>query len=211
MSEAHQNLLIMGKSVFDIEYQQSDLASKIVVGLERISQVFKVLLWEHAKSLGLSPTQIQIMVFLANHKPEYCTVSYLAKEFNITKPTVSDAIKVLEKKELIGKDFSSSDNRSYTVFLSDEGKAIVFRTEKFANPIKNQVDKLDAESLNQLYKSISQLIYGLNSSGLLTVQRMCFSCKFHSETEDGHFCNYLNRKLHYSDMRLDCSEFEDLP
>lgn len=211
MSEVHHSLLIMGKSVFDIDYQQTDLASKIVVGLERISQVFKVLLWEHAKSLGLSPTQIQIMVFLANHKPEYCTVSYLAKEFNITKPTVSDAIKVLEKKQLIGKDFSSSDNRSYTVFLSDEGKAIVLQTEKFANPIRNQVDKLDLESLNQLYKSISQVIYGLNSSGLLTVQRMCFSCKFHRESKDGHFCNYLNRKLHYSDMRLDCSEFEDLP
>lgn len=198
----------MEKSVFNIEYQQTDLASKIVVGLERISEVFKVLLWDHAKSIGLSPIQIQILVFLDNHKPEYCTVSYLAGEFNITKPTVSDAIRVLEKKGLINKDHSSADNRSYSIFLTDDGKGIVLKTEQFANPIKNQLATIDSESLNLLYTSINHLIYGLNKSGLLTVQRMCFACKFHRKTKNEHFCNYLNVKLHHSDIRIDCPEFE---
>lgn len=198
----------MGKSVFNIEHQQTDTASKIVVGLERISEVFKVLLWEHAKTIGLSPIQIQILVFLANHKPQYCTVSYLASEFNITKPTVSDAIKLLEKKNLIVKEYSSSDSRSYAIFLSEEGKSVVIQTEQFANPIKNQLDTIDNDSLNHLYQSITHLIYGLNTSGLLTVQRMCFACKFHSKTKNDHFCSYLNTKLHYQDIRMDCPEFE---
>lgn len=203
-----QQNLFMEKSVFNIEHQQTDLASKVVVGLERISEVFKVLLWEHAKIIGISPIQIQILVFLDNHKPEHCTVSYLANEFNITKPTVSDAIKALEKKSLIDKDYSSSDSRSYTIFLSDKGKTIVGQTEQFANPIKNQLATIDTEKLNQLYISISQLIYGLNKTGLLTVQRMCFACKFHSEIKNEHFCNYLNIKLQHSDIRMDCPEFE---
>ena len=198
----------MKKSIFNIEHQQTDLSSKIVAGLERISEVFRVLLWEHAKTLGLSPIQIQILVFLANHKTDYCTVSYLANEFNITKPTISDAIKVLERKKLIEKDYSSSDSRSYTVFLSEEGKSVVFQTEHFANPIKDQLSVIDQVDLDQLYLTITQLIYGLNHSGLLTVQRMCFACKFHSKTENGHFCNYLNAKLQHSDIRIDCPEFE---
>ena len=198
----------MGKSIFNIEHQQTNLSSKIVVGLERISEVFRVLLWEHAKANGLSPIQIQILVFIANDKAEYCTVSYLASEFNITKPTISDAIKALEKKKLIEKDYSSSDSRSYTVFLSEKGKSVVFQTEHFANPIKDQLSVIDNVDLDQLYLTITQLIYGLNRSGVLTVQRMCYACKFHSKTENGHFCNYLNTELQHSDIRIDCPEFE---
>ena len=106
----------MEKSIFNPEQQQHDISSKIVVGLERISEVFKVLLWEKAKKVGLSPIQIQLLLFIAFHKQELCNVSHLAKEFNITKPTVSDAIKILAQKEMILKDFSSTDSRSYTIY-----------------------------------------------------------------------------------------------
>jgi len=92
----------MNKSIFDPQNQEGDLSGKIVIGLERISEVIKVLLWEKAKDLCLSP--IQILIFVAYHKSAYCNVSHLAKEFNITKATISDAIKTLLKKELILKD-----------------------------------------------------------------------------------------------------------
>ena len=85
----------MDKSVFNPDFQQKDISSKLVAGLERISEVFKVLLWEKAKQVSLSPIQIQILIFIAYHKQELCNVSHLAREFNITKPTVSDAIKIL--------------------------------------------------------------------------------------------------------------------
>jgi len=197
----------MEKSIFNTQHQQMDVASKIVVGLERISEVFKVLLWEHAKSIGLSPIQIQILIFLAYHKKEFCNVSHLAIEFNVSKPTISDAVKVLEKKELIIKDFSSADSRSYTIQLSENGQAVVSKTERFANPIKNHLANID--DLENLYESLSKLIYGLHTSGLLTVQRMCFACKFHEKTANGHFCNLLNKPLLSNDIRLDCPEFEN--
>ncbi|MEL6557873.1 MAG: MarR family transcriptional regulator, partial [Bacteroidota bacterium] len=49
----------MKNSTFNPEQQQKDISSKIVAGLERVSEVFKVLLWEKAKQVGLSPIQIQ--------------------------------------------------------------------------------------------------------------------------------------------------------
>ena len=39
----------MRKSTFHLEHQHKDINSKIIVGLERISEAFRVLLWEHAK------------------------------------------------------------------------------------------------------------------------------------------------------------------
>ena len=90
-------------SVFNLQDQNSDLNSKIVAGLERLSQVFRILLWEKAKEQGLSPIQIQLLIFIQHHSADKATISYLAQEFNFTKPTISDAIKVLEEKNLLKK------------------------------------------------------------------------------------------------------------
>ena len=91
----------MNDSIFNPEFQNQNTSSKIIVALERISEAFKVLLWDKAKEYGLSPIQIQILIFVAYHKQELCNVSHLANEFNITKPTVSDAIKALVNKNYI--------------------------------------------------------------------------------------------------------------
>jgi len=201
----------MGKSVFNIEFQQKSITSKIVVGLERISEVFKVLLWEHAKVIGLSPIQIQILIFIAYHKSELCNVSHLAKEFNITKPTVSDAIRVLDKKKYIIKDYSSSDSRSYSILLSDLGRKTVAETENFANPIETQLKKSETADLENVFETLSKLIYQLQNNGILTVQRTCFGCKFYDKSENRNYCNLMEKELLTSDIRLDCPEYEEKP
>ena len=186
-----------------------DVSSKIVTGLERISEVFKLLLWKKAKHIGLSPIQIQILIFVAFHKSELCNVSHLAKEFNVTKPTISDAIKVLVKKELVFKDFSPTDQRSYTIQLTNTGKDIVAQTEDFASPLKTQVDTLDTTQLDDFFDTLSSLIYKLNQSELLTVQRTCYACKFYQKNEKTDYCNLLQATLKKQDIRLDCPEFEE--
>ena len=200
---------IMNKSVFNPKQQEQDISSKIVVGLERVSEVFKILLWEKTKLVGLSPIQIQILIFITYHKQELCNVSHLAKEFNITKPTISDAVKILDKKKMIIKDYSSSDSRSYTLLVSALGKDIVEQIHDFANPLKTQVDNLEPNDLQSVFRSLSELIYKLNRNGILTVQRTCFGCKFHEKNDLSDYCNLLEEKLLNQDIRLDCPEFEE--
>ncbi|MFL1012531.1 MarR family winged helix-turn-helix transcriptional regulator [Flavisericum labens] len=199
----------MSDSIFNPDFQQQNLSSKIVAGLERISEVFKVLLWEKAKLLGLSPIQIQILIFINYHKLEFCNVSHLAKEFNVTKPTISDAVRVLEKKELIKKVTSSTDSRSYAIQLAGSGVNIISETENFAQPLKAQLENIDNNELEDTFKTLSLLIYKLNRTGVLTVQRTCYGCKFYENTENKHFCNLLEKELLNTDIRLDCPEFEE--
>lgn len=201
----------MKKSSFNIEFQQHSVTSKIVVGLERISEVFKVLLWEHAKTIGLSPIQIQILIFINYHKKDLCNVSHLAMEFNITKPTVSDAIKVLNKKGYVTKKYSSHDSRTYSILLTDLGKKIVVSTENFADPLVNQLNTIGEADLENLLKSLSKLIYQLNNSGILTVQRTCYACKFYDKSEGRDYCTLMEKELLTSDIRLDCPEYEQKP
>jgi len=198
----------MSDSIFNPNHQEDDIQSKIIAGMERISEAFKVLLWEKAKLLGLSPIQIQILIFIQYHKLEFCNVSHLAKEFNVTKPTISDAVRVLLKKELIEKVFSSSDSRSYAIQLSDSGKDIVTQTENFAQPLKAQLDGIDQQDLESTYKTLSELIYKLNRIGVLAVQRTCYACKFYQKNDRQHYCNLLDTELLNSEIRIDCPEFE---
>lgn len=194
-------------SVFNLEDQNSDIDLKITAGLERLSLVFKTLLWEKAKVYNLSPIQIQILIFIDNHSTEKSTVSYLAKEFNVTKPTISDAIRVLENKLLISKTGQGSDNRSYYISLSPEGKAIVLDCNKYTLPITNYISQIDPLEKEIIWKNIFNLIHQLVKTDVITVQRCCTSCINYSYDGHSHFCKLLQLELKTKDLRIDCGEF----
>ena len=197
----------MKKSVFDPELQQLDLSSKMVSGLERVSQAFKVLLWDKAKELGLSPIQIQLLIFCAHHKSGLRNVSTLAREFNVTKPTISDAVKALYSKKLIQKEYSDTDNRSYTIVLSEAGKVIVRNTENFADPILESLLNISENEKTTFFQVLSRLLFQLSRKGVLSVQRTCYSCRFYQKGEEDHYCNLLQKALTTNEIRIDCEDY----
>ena len=66
----------MSRSVFDVNGQLQSIERKIVVALERISEAFRVLLWEEAKEHSLSPIQVQLLIFCAYHAAEKRKVGF---------------------------------------------------------------------------------------------------------------------------------------
>jgi DNA-binding MarR family transcriptional regulator len=195
-------------SVFNLENQNAHLDNKIVAGLERLSQVFRILLLEKAKEHSLSPVQIQLLIFIQYHSPDKTTISYLAQEFNLTKPTISDAIKALEQKKLIKKFTDHRDTRSYTIQLTLSGKRVVTETENFANPLISIIAKSNDTDKKVLWENISKLIIQLHKLAIISVQRTCFNCQHYAIENKTHFCNLLNQKLDAQDIRIDCGEFE---
>lgn len=195
-------------SLFNLDNQNENLDNKIVAGLERLSQVFRILLWEKAKIHSLSPVQIQLLIFIQHHSADKTTVSYLSREFNVTKPTISDAIKILEKKKLIQKVADKADTRSYMINLTAAGKKIVLETENFTNPLTEIISKITSTDKKVLWANITTLIIKLNKLEVISVQRTCFNCKHYFIKNKGSFCNLLGIKLLAKDIRIDCGEFE---
>jgi len=113
-------------------------------------------------------------------------VSYLAKEFNVTKPTISDAVRVLLKKGYVEKDYSPTDNRRYNLQLSTSGKELIKELLDYHLPISNEIQGINEAELKVCFDTISKLIYQLNQKGIIQVQRIC--CQ---------------------EIRLDCLEFEE--
>lgn len=198
----------MNSSPFHLQHQNQHIESKIVVALERISSAFRVLLWNESKSNSLSPIQIQILIFLLFHDLEKCKVGYLAQEFNVTKATISDSVKVLIKKQLIKKEPDTTDTRSFYIALTSEGKITAKKSASFAQSIEQPLYQLSKSQKEVLLQSLLEMIYKLNQQGIITIQRMCFTCRFYEQKNNKHFCKLLDKSLNKNDLRVDCKEHE---
>ena len=198
----------MNYSSFHLTEQNQKIESRIVVALERISESFRVLLWNESKENSLSPIQIQILIFIYFHSLEKCKVGYLADEFNMTKATISDSVKVLLSKELVTKETDPIDTRSFSLSLTNEEKKIAKKSSLFASSIEQPIEKLTQEQKTIMLNGLLKLIYDLNKSGIITIQRMCFTCSNYQLEQGVHYCKLLKSKLAENELRVDCPEHE---
>jgi DNA-binding MarR family transcriptional regulator len=200
----------MKKSAFNLQHQNSNTESKIVAALERIAQAFRVLLWNESREYSVSPIQVQLLIFLLHHNREKRKITYLADEFNMTKATISDAVKSLEEKLLIKKEYEPADTRSYIIQLTKKGQQVAEKVSFFTEELQVPVEKLHPSDKENILLSLLGIIRHLNQSGVITIQRMCFQCTHYKAANNGkvHFCKLLNQKLETTDLRIDCPEYE---
>jgi hypothetical protein len=53
-----------------------------------------------------------------------------------------------------------------------------------------------------------KLIHELNKAGIITIQRMCFTCSHYQNNTGQHYCKLLQSTLATTDLRVDCPEHE---
>lgn len=187
-------------------YSDQSTEGKIVASLERISQAFRVLLWQESKKYSLTPLQLQILLFLYTQSEEKRKVSYLAGEFNVTKASMSETIKKLEQKGLIVKEDGSTDARSYIIHLAERGIEIAEDASGFAKEIYTPIAQLGRDEKKSLLLSLIKIIGHLNKREVVSVLRMCTTCSYYqpSVDENTDFCALLNQSFHHSEVRVDC-------
>jgi DNA-binding MarR family transcriptional regulator len=201
------------ESVFEPSSQHGDVDSKIVAALERLSRVFRLLLREKALEHDLSPIQAQFLVHLLFRDVELRRVGRIAEEFGLTRATVSDAVGSLEKKGLIYRDPWPGDKRVATLRLTPAGEKLAVELSTWANTVKEHLDSSPPEEKEVVMRFLMQLIASLQRSGIITISRMCMTCRFfrpdaHPGSDLPHHCALLDAPLAGSDLRIDCPEHE---
>lgn len=203
-------------SVFEPSAQHGDVDGKVVASLERLSQVFRLLLQEEAQKRGLSPIQARFLVYLLYHDVELRRVGQLAEEFEITPATVSDAISSLEEKELVFREQWPEDGRVVTLALTPEGERVAAELLGWADVIRDHLNSCSVEEKEVVMRFLMGLISSLQKSGIITVSRMCVTCRFfrpeaHPGDASRHHCALLDVPLADVDLRVDCPEHELSP
>lgn len=199
-------------SPFDPSHHNAhdDVAAKLVVALERIATAYRVMQWNQAKDMGLQPIQLQVLTFLHFHPAKHCTVTALAAEFALTKASMSDTVKSLEQKGLVGRAADPADARSHYLFLTDKGKAEAAAAPHYADAMLPALDGLDAAAKEKLLEGLLSVIQQLHAAGIITVQRMCQTCAHFQPGSAGaaHYCRFLQQPLAVAALRLDCPEHQ---
>lgn len=179
---------------------------KIVAAFERISQVVRTLSWKTGKELRLNPIQSQVLVFLSHHDKEVSKISDLAKEFNISKASISDTISSLERKRLIQKAYTNEDARNINIELTDEGRQAAAQAALYSHALIAAVNKLYPGDKQQLFSILADVIFDLHTSGIVPVQRMCRTCLHYDKHGEAHYCRLLARSLHAEQLQIDCAD-----
>lgn len=185
--------------------------SQLVLALERLAQAHRSLLWEAAKAEGLTPLQVQALLYLSSHDPSHCRVTSLAREFDLTPATVSDAIQALEAKGLLLRQPWPQDGRVVWLRLTARGERLARRIASWTHILRQQLETFSLEEKQAALSFLMRLIAALQRAGVISVARMCFTCLFfqphvHPDPGAPHHCRFLNQPLSLAELRVDCPD-----
>jgi DNA-binding MarR family transcriptional regulator len=187
-----------------------DVDLKLVAALERVGQALRVQMWDKAKQHGLSPIQLQLLLRLATDPPGRRRIGVLAAELDVTHPTVSDAVAVLRRKELVARDAAS---RKASLSLSARGRSMADDLANWDSRTREQLAEVPATDKQGMLRLLLDLIAGLQRSGAISVARMCVTCRFfrrdaHPDSAQPHHCALVDAPMGPGDLRVDCAEHE---
>lgn len=151
----------MTKAVFEKSGPQH-LTVQIVLGLEQIGRSIDNLLWQQATEHELSPLQIRILLFI-HLREGHTSVSILAVAFNLSKATISVALKPMEQKKLILKRKSATDKRSTHILLAEWRKQIAHVAGFYLEPLRKVIAPIPAPEKEIMFKNIAGILSRLEA------------------------------------------------
>jgi len=168
--------------------------------------------WEWAEGAGLTPTQGEILVLLMQRRGPM-RLGEIARETALTAATTSDAVSTLEGKGLVEKRRALDDGRALAVRLTARGKTAAKKALVWPEFLSKAVGTLKVDEQSQLYRSLLKTIRQLEVVQQIPPHRMCLSCT-HLEASKNpkktpHHCALLNIDMADTDLRLDCSVYEE--
>lgn len=180
----------------------------LVAATERLAHAIRVLRWDAAYALGLSPTQLSVLETLDVAPAPRRRVGALAGELDLTAPTVSDAVATLRRKGLV--EPAGPAGRG-PLALTTAGRDLLRSTPRWDAPLELALDDLPADRRDATYAAVLDVIGALQRAGVITVARTCTTCRFFDRTGDTTpRCALLDAPLPPVALRLDCPEHEQV-
>lgn len=205
---------VMKAMFFDPQHRKGDQASRISMMLYRLAQAIKAMNQEEGDKLGLSPVQIQAILFIRHTRSEMATVGQFAKAIGSSHVTAVKILKGIVNKGLASKIRSKSDRRITMLALTPEGLIAANRLEKWGNGLHSVVKSLDETTLEQLGHGLEEVAAGLARQGRINIAEPCEGCVHHvphaAEGDHPHYCQLIRKYLTHEAALKECPEHTKL-
>ncbi|WP_105169933.1 MarR family winged helix-turn-helix transcriptional regulator [Pseudoalteromonas sp. T1lg23B] len=178
--------------------------------VERLGDLLKVGARQAGAEHGLQPVHVEVLHYLSICNRYSDTPMAVTDYLGLTKGTVSQTLKVLEKKDLLVKSIDENDKRITHLKLSESGQKLVadlLPTSLFMNACA----QLSPEQQSNIDSSLKLLLRALLTANNLKTFGVCKTCRYNQQTSDGnYFCGLVKQPLTSDDTQLICREHEDI-
>jgi DNA-binding MarR family transcriptional regulator len=178
--------------------------------IERITR----LLQNDSRSLGsyldIQPIQLEALHYLTSCNKYSNTLQGVTEYFGLTKGTISQTIKTLEKKGLLQKKIDKQDKRVVHLTVSSPGKKLLQKT--LPSPvIEKSFAALSNQKQAQLMENLQTLLREMQKANAMKTFGVCHTCKFNKKLDGGSFlCELTKEKLTKEETTLICREHMSL-
>ncbi len=200
-------------SSFDPRYRQENIPGNITIALYRISQAIGILLRRKGLAHGLSPTQVQALLFLAYSRPGVRTIGGLAQRLGCTLATASGVADVLERKGLAYREPLPEHRRTITLHLTSQGEALIHELDHVLDELEESIRTLSPADQESMLHAMQQIVRRLAGAGHVVIYEMCWSCGFfrpnaHPADPAGpHHCAFMDAPLPEENTYTECPDF----
>jgi DNA-binding MarR family transcriptional regulator len=155
----------------------------------------------------LSSTQMRVLVWLYLGPPPSARSTALARELNVSDPTMSDAVAALLRKKLVARRRDPNDGRSQHLVLTAAGRRTAANASRWTAPAEVAASRLDRADTEALLDGLVKLIAKLHDAELIPVSRACSTCTRLGVVDAArrqYWCNFYDTALAVDELRVDC-------
>ena len=147
----------------------ADLESASAQRLLKAFMQFRKTSWHNKKIAGFNPSEFKVLNIIereANQKQTEMKVSDISRILQVTPPTVTQIVNVLEKEGLVERKIDPGNRRAVQIKLTAEGAMTVEQARKaLTDSFSGLIDYLgveESEHLAELLNKVHQYYDGLS-------------------------------------------------
>jgi DNA-binding MarR family transcriptional regulator len=177
--------------------------------IERLGNLLRNETRREGAEFGLQPVQLEALNYLSICNRYSDTPMGVTEYLGQTKGTVSQSLKVLEKKGFLVKHTDKNDKRIVHLKVSSSGKQLL-KTSIPPRLFTNACDHLNAQAQSRIASALAELLHTIQHANGMKSFGVCRSCRYNQINKDGsYFCGLTEETLSQSDVLLICREHEN--
>ncbi|WP_196140902.1 MarR family winged helix-turn-helix transcriptional regulator [Aliikangiella sp. G2MR2-5] len=184
------------------------MKNELVYTFERLANLLKQEARTASTKSGLQAVQYDALLYLSRCNRFSNTPIAVTEYLGLTKGTVSQTIKVLERKGYVTKVKDKEDKRLTHLNLTSEGAQLIsssYPPPDFISVLDNQSKSVQALLSNVVHQLLSEYRNASDNRAF----GECRYCIYHRQTSKGYRCSLLSQPLNDDETLKICREFSE--
>jgi len=175
--------------------------------IERLGNLVRADVRAVCNEYGVRPVQLEALGFLTQCNRYSDTPQAVAEYLGLTKGTVSQTLKILEKKGLLRKQSDNRDKRLVHLKPTARGRRLVERAVP-AEALTLGIENLSMSESQVAVESLRTLLRSIQKVNCLKSFAPCNTCRFNKKRQGSYFCELTQEPLTEQDIVLLCREHQ---